>query len=108
VQVRSSVWDLEDRFYGWLDSRYPRYRWVQNSLFERHRAYVMLLFGTEKPDGLSSRPTQSGGGQPWYVAACKGCRWESLHPDRDSAFAAAVKHSPHVRPDLLSADERTS
>jgi hypothetical protein len=104
VNLRSSLWDLEDRLFDWLDHRYPRYRWIQNHLFERHRGYVILLFGEKEPDGLGLTPTP-GRDTPWFMAVCKGCRWESRHADQDAALAAARDHSPRVRPDVLSAVE---
>jgi hypothetical protein len=107
VQVRSHLWDLENRFHEWLDSYYPRFRWVQRNLLVRHRTYVMLLFGEKEPDGLGmTRPSPlTGEDTPWFMALCKGCRWERRYSDMDSALAAARDHSPHVRRDVLSALE---
>jgi hypothetical protein len=102
-ELQSARWDLNGRLSEW-GAAHPFWRKFGGRAFgqPRHRTYVMPLYGTEEPDGLSRGPSISGGTHPWYLAVCQRCRWESRHAEEGAALTAAVEHSPYVRPLVLS------
>jgi hypothetical protein len=75
-QLRSALWDLRDRVSE-RGAAYPRWGEFRRKVFgkPKHRTYVILVYGTEEPDGFSAGPSISAGEtRSWYVACCKGCR----------------------------------